>query len=172
MEVSLKLESTPTLWRSAFLPADTTITRKVVATTDVASSVVHRKEYCFGGIENIYPRPPKKKGNTVEDDVVRHKISNEEGNTYSRDIQSSLVPLENLIPAEAGFKFHRKLDIQSLKICQSRFPPLTRHSALEKDTQQDLRNVRGKDYTTRFMLGRKKLCLFFCGNAVGHFINL
>ena len=44
MEISLKLESMPTLCRSAFLPADTTITRRVAATIEVASSVVHRKE--------------------------------------------------------------------------------------------------------------------------------
>ena len=44
---------------SAFLPADTTITRRVAATTEVASSVVHRKEYCFRGIKNnnILPAP-------------------------------------------------------------------------------------------------------------------
>ena len=52
MEISLKLESMPTLCRSVFLPADTTITRRVAATIEVASSVVHRKEYCFGGIKN------------------------------------------------------------------------------------------------------------------------
>ena len=50
MEISLKLESMPTLCRSAFLPADTTITRRVTATIEVASSVVHRKEYYFRGI--------------------------------------------------------------------------------------------------------------------------
>ena len=50
MEISLKLESMPTLCRPAFLPADTTITRRVAATIKVASSVVHRKEYCFRGI--------------------------------------------------------------------------------------------------------------------------
>ena len=52
MEISLKLESMPTLCRSAFLPADTTITRRVAATTEVASSSVHRKEYCFREIKN------------------------------------------------------------------------------------------------------------------------
>ena len=52
MEISLKLESMPTLCRSAFLPADTTITRRIAATIEVASSVVHRKEYCFWGIKN------------------------------------------------------------------------------------------------------------------------
>ena len=41
MEISLKLESMPTLCRSAFVPADTTITRRVAATIEVASSVVH-----------------------------------------------------------------------------------------------------------------------------------
>ena len=40
-KTSLKFESTPTLCRSAFLPADTTITRRVAATIEVASSVVH-----------------------------------------------------------------------------------------------------------------------------------
>ena len=44
MDIYLKLESMLTLCRSAFLPADTTITRRVAATTEVASSVVHRKE--------------------------------------------------------------------------------------------------------------------------------
>ena len=59
MEISLKLESMPTLCRSAFLPADTTITRRVATTIEVASSVVHRKEYCFQGIKNnnILPGP-------------------------------------------------------------------------------------------------------------------
>ena len=60
MEISLKLESIHTLCRSAFLPADTTtITRRVAATIEVASSVVHRKEYCFQGIKknNILPAP-------------------------------------------------------------------------------------------------------------------
>ena len=59
MEISLKLESMPTLCRFAFLPADTTITRRVAATIEVASSVVHRKEYCFRGIKNnnILPAP-------------------------------------------------------------------------------------------------------------------
>ena len=52
METSLKLESMPTLCRSAFLPADTTITRRVTATIEVASSVAHQKEYCFRRIEN------------------------------------------------------------------------------------------------------------------------
>ena len=52
MEISLKLESMPTLCRSAFLPADTIITRRVATTIEVASSVVHRKEYCFRGIKN------------------------------------------------------------------------------------------------------------------------
>ena len=47
MKISLKLESMPTLCRSAFLPADTTITRRVAATIEVASSVVHRKEYVY-----------------------------------------------------------------------------------------------------------------------------
>ena len=51
MEISLKLESMPTLCRSAFLPADTTTTRRVAETTEVASSVVHRKEYYFRGIK-------------------------------------------------------------------------------------------------------------------------
>ena len=49
MEISRKLESLPTLCRSVFLPADT-ITRRVAATIEVASSVVHWKEYFFGGI--------------------------------------------------------------------------------------------------------------------------
>ena len=42
-----------------FLPADTTITRRVAATIEVVSSVVHRKEYCFRGIKNnnILPAP-------------------------------------------------------------------------------------------------------------------
>ena len=42
-----------------FLPADTTITRRVAATIEVASSVVHWKEYCFRGIKNnnILPGP-------------------------------------------------------------------------------------------------------------------
>ena len=59
MEISLKLESMPTLCRSAFLPADTTITRRVAATIEVAPSVVHWKEYCFRGIKNnnILPAP-------------------------------------------------------------------------------------------------------------------
>ena len=58
MEISLKLESMPTRCRSAFLPADTTITRRVVAIIEVASSVVHRKEYCLRGImNNILPAP-------------------------------------------------------------------------------------------------------------------
>ena len=59
MEISLKPESMPTLCRSAFLPADTTITRRVAATIEVASSVVHRKEYCFLEIKNnnILPDP-------------------------------------------------------------------------------------------------------------------
>ena len=59
MEISLKLESMPTLCRSDFLPADTTITKKVAATIEVASLIVHRKEYCFGGIKsnNILPAP-------------------------------------------------------------------------------------------------------------------
>ena len=52
MEISLKLESMPTLCSSAFSPADTTITRRVVATIEVAPSVVHRKEYCSRGIKN------------------------------------------------------------------------------------------------------------------------
>ena len=52
MELFLRLESMPTLCRSAFVPADTTITRRVAATTEVAPSVVHRKEYCFRGIKN------------------------------------------------------------------------------------------------------------------------
>ena len=60
MEISLKLESMPTLCRSAFLPADTTITRRVAATIEIASSVVHRKDYCFRGIKNnnIFPAHP------------------------------------------------------------------------------------------------------------------
>ena len=59
MEISLKLKSMPTLCRSAFLPADTTITWRVAATIEVASSVVHRKEYCFQRIKNnnILPVP-------------------------------------------------------------------------------------------------------------------
>ena len=59
MEISLKLESMPTLCRSAFLPADTAITRGVAATIKVASSVVPRKEHCFRGIKNnnIPPAP-------------------------------------------------------------------------------------------------------------------
>ena len=59
MENSLKLESVPTLCRFAFLPADTTITRRVAATIEVALSVVHWKEYCFRGIKNnnILPAP-------------------------------------------------------------------------------------------------------------------
>ena len=59
LEISLKLESMPTLCRSAFLPADTTITRRVAATIKVASSVVHWKDYCFQGIKNnnILPGP-------------------------------------------------------------------------------------------------------------------
>ena len=61
MGISLKLESMPTLYRSAFLPADTTIrpTGRVAATIEVASSVVHRNEYCFRGIKNntILPAP-------------------------------------------------------------------------------------------------------------------
>ena len=44
---SQTLEHAP-LCRSAFLPADTTITRRVAATIEVASSVVHRKcELCL-----------------------------------------------------------------------------------------------------------------------------
>ena len=65
MEISLKFESMPTLCRSAFLPADTTITRSVAATIEVAS-FVHRKEYCFGGITceyNIAPFPLSTQGN-------------------------------------------------------------------------------------------------------------
>ena len=59
MDISLKLESIPTLYRSAFLPAETTITRRVVATIEVASSAVHREEYCFRGLRTIAPfRPP------------------------------------------------------------------------------------------------------------------
>ena len=60
MEISLKLESMPpTLSRSAFLPADTTITRRVAAAIELASSVVHWKEYYFRGIKNsnILPAP-------------------------------------------------------------------------------------------------------------------
>ena len=59
MEIPLKLESMPTLCRSAFLPADTTITKRVAAIIEVASSVVHRKEYCFWEIKNnnILPAP-------------------------------------------------------------------------------------------------------------------
>ena len=68
MEISLKLESMPTLCRSAFLPADTTITRRVVATIEVASSVVHREEYCFRGIKknNILYRHSRKSPATDE----------------------------------------------------------------------------------------------------------
>ena len=40
MKISLKLESMSTLCRSAFLPAETTITRRVTATIEVASSVI------------------------------------------------------------------------------------------------------------------------------------
>ena len=54
MEISLKLESMPTLCRSAFLPADITITRRVAATIEVASSVVHWKEYCFPGSHKCF----------------------------------------------------------------------------------------------------------------------
>ena len=59
MEISLKLESMLTFCRSAFLPADTTITRRVAAIIEVASSVAHRKEYCFSRINNnnILPAP-------------------------------------------------------------------------------------------------------------------
>ena len=59
MEISLKLESMPTLCRSAFLPADTTITRRVATTIEVASSVVHRRNTVFGGLRTITSfRPP------------------------------------------------------------------------------------------------------------------
>ena len=59
MEISLKLKSMPTLCTSAFLPADTTFTRRVAAAIEVVSSVVHRKEYDFRGIKNnnILPDP-------------------------------------------------------------------------------------------------------------------
>ena len=63
MEISLKLESMPTHPPSVDLlfdqQTDTTVTRRVAATIEVASSVVHRKEYCFQGIKNnnILPAP-------------------------------------------------------------------------------------------------------------------
>ena len=76
MEISLKLESMPTLCRSAFLPADTTITRRVAATIEVASSVVHRKEYCFRGImnNNILPAPQQLTKRAFVDTLESHLL--------------------------------------------------------------------------------------------------
>ena len=76
MEISLKLESMPTLCKSAFLPADTTITRRVATTIEVASSVVHRKEYCFRGIKNnnIFPGPPATDQRAFIDTLESHLL--------------------------------------------------------------------------------------------------
>ena len=54
MEISLKISSMPTpLYICFFFYQQTsTITRRVTAAIEVASSVVHRKECCFRGIKN------------------------------------------------------------------------------------------------------------------------
>ena len=60
MEISLKLESMPTLCRSAFLPADTTISYKKSRGNYWGSIIsCSPKEYCFRGIKNnnILPAP-------------------------------------------------------------------------------------------------------------------
>ena len=53
MEISLKLESMPTLCRSAFLPADTTITRSVAATIEVTYQLFTGRNIVLGGLRTI-----------------------------------------------------------------------------------------------------------------------